>query len=259
MPNKIMLTNIFIIITTSILLTGCTSVDKQKENFTPDFIVNKYYEAVGGYEKLKSINTLSKDGHYIEPAYNIIAVAKIQKRRPNYRIIGDIDLVGFEEGYNGQAWEYHKGRGLILSEGEAKEVILVSSEFDYPFIDAEEKGHEMSYKGLVSLGGLMAHNIEVIIHVMNSEYITNFYFDKDSYLLIGQRKVMPIHAVGDDVEIIVKYSDYRNVNGVLYPFAQIERREGTGAFLNATIWSKIEANIEIPLDTFDPPSEPEID
>ena len=81
-------------------------------------------EATGGYYNLKNIETLTKKGHYNEPAYNIIISAKVQKRRPNFRVIGDVDEVGFEEGFYGQAWEYHKGKGLILSEGEAKEAIL---------------------------------------------------------------------------------------------------------------------------------------
>lgn len=101
------------------------------------------------------------------------------------------------------------------------------------------------------------HDIQVNIHVMQSEYITNFYFDKHSYLLVGQRKIMPIHATGDDVEIIVSYSDYRKIGGLLYPFSQIERNVKTGEFLNATIWSKIEPNVNIPLSTFDPPSSAE--
>lgn len=133
-----------------ILLLGCTLDGTQKEDLTYNFIINKYCESVGGYEQLKQIETLKKLGHYIEPAYNILVSAKIQKKRPNYRLVGDIDVVGFEEGYNGQAWEYHKGKGLIISEGESKEVILVSSEFDHPFIDAEEKGHKIKYNGLSS-------------------------------------------------------------------------------------------------------------
>lgn len=88
---------------------------------------------------------------------------------------------------------------------------------------------------------------------MDSDYITNFYFDANSSLLVGQRKVMPIHAAGDDVDIIVHYSDYRTVNGVLFPFSQIERNEKTGRFLNASIWSELVANIDIPKDAFDPP------
>jgi hypothetical protein len=237
-----------------VFLVGCSSkLENKDQEITASQVINGYFEAIGSYENLKKIETILKQGHYIEPAYNIVLNAKIQKRRPNFRIIGDIESSGFEEGYNGTAWEYHKNKGLILSEGEAKEVIIVSSEFDYPFVDAEEKGHKVSYKGIKYIGAIKTYDIEVTMDIMNAEYITNFYFDIHSYLLIGQRKIMPIHAVGEDVEMIVSYSDYRNISGVLFPFSQIERNEKTGKFLNATVWNEIIINKNIPLSTFDPP------
>lgn len=239
-----------------IFLLGCSSkIENKNQEVTVSKVINGYFEAIGSYENLKKIETIVKQGHYIEPAYNIVLNAKIQKRRPNFRIIGDIEINGFEEGYNGTAWEYHKNKGLTLSEGKAKEVIIVSSEFDYPFVNAEEKGHKVSYKGIKNIGAIKAYNIEVTMDIMNSDYITNFYFDTNSYLLIGQRKIMPIHAVGEDVEIIVRYSDYRKISGILFPFSQIERNEKTGKFLNATIWSEIISDKDIPLSTFDPPTQ----
>ena len=234
-----------------VLLNSCTSNINSK--ITEKSIINNYLEAIGGYNNLKRTENIIKNGHYIEPAYNIIINAKVQQKRPNYRVIGQIDISGFEEGFNGKAWEYHRGKGLIFSEGEAKEVILVSSDFDYPFIDAQLKGNKINLKGLEDFDGQRNYNIEVRIPVMGNEYITNFYFDPKSFLLTGQRKVMPIHAVGDDVKIVVKYSDYRSVNGVLFPFSQIERNEESGIFLNATIWSEIITDKEIPLSHFNPP------
>ena len=241
----------FTTLTILIFLVSCNSkVEKNKyEEITSDQIIKNYYKAVGGYEKIKKIETLIKKWHYVEPAYNIVLNAVMHKKRPNFRVIGASD---FEEGYNGTAWEYHPEKGLILSEGEAKKVILISSDFDYPFIDAEKKGHTLSYKGITSIGGSQTHDVEITINVMNTKYVSNYYFDTKSHLLVGQRKVMPIHAVGPDVDIMVYYSDYRNVEGVLIPFSYIERNKDSGKFLNAAIWSEVIPNKDIPNDKFDP-------
>ena len=115
----------------------------------------------------------------------------------------------------------------------------------------------MNYKGLKKIMGIETHDLEVIIKVMDSEYHANYYFDINSHLLVAQRKVMPIHARGDDVDILVGLSDYKSVDGVLYPFTHIERNEKTGEFLNATIWNGILANKDIPMHTFNPPNEPD--
>ncbi|MBO6792416.1 MAG: hypothetical protein JJ895_00805 [Balneolaceae bacterium] len=237
------------------LTVGCAPKNTSPEKLTPDQLVANYYEAVGGYDAIKAIETLQIRGYYIEPAYDFLIPASILKKRPNYRLIGDIERVGFEEGFNGTAWEYHSDRGLILREGEAKEAILVGAEFDHPFIDAKEKGNELLIIGSRFIGGRNTIELEVTMQVMENPYVASYYFDEDNFLLVAQRKVMPIHAVGPDVEIINLYSDFRPVNGVLFPFASIERNENTFEFLNATIWNEIIANEEIPMETFDPPGD----
>lgn len=236
-----------------LVLIMCFETGFQKNNgITAEKIINKYYKAVGGYDKIKGITTLIRNGHYIEPAYNIIVPAKTEHRRPNFRVIGDVDVVGFEEGYNGKAWEYHKGKGLIWSEGEAEKAIIRGAEFDFSFVDSKEKGYQVSYKGITDMGGLKTYNLEV---VLTDGWLINYYIDINSNLVIGQRKAMPIHAKGNSVEIIQYYSDYRSVNGVLFPFTIIERNTETGKMLNATIFDTIEANVNIPMEHFDPPIE----
>ncbi len=130
-----------------LICLSCKNDNHQKSAISAVSIVNNYIEEIGGYEKLNSINTLIKKGHYIEPAYNIVIPAQQLKMRPNFRKIGDLETVGFEEGFNGSAWEFHKEKGLIVSEGEAEEAIIVASDFDFPFIDAEDKGYSLKLNG----------------------------------------------------------------------------------------------------------------
>lgn len=237
-----------------LLSYSCKNESDIKPITNAESIVENYFDAIGGYEKLKNIKSLIKKGHYIEPAYNIVIPAQQLKMRPNFRKIGDLETVGFEEGFNGSAWEYHKGKGLIISKGEAKEAIVVASDFDFPFMDAKEKGYTLKLNGQKKINGQQTYDLELVMPFENSEYITNYYFSTSTGLLIGQRKVMPIHAKGSDVDIIVLYSDYRDVNGVLYPFSQMERNEKTGKFLNATIWSEFVPNTNITKADFNPPN-----
>ncbi|GAB4511266.1 MAG: hypothetical protein Tsb004_15430 [Allomuricauda sp.] len=221
---------------------------------TAEEVIEDYYIAIGGYDKLKSIQTLIKKGNYIEPAYNLVLEAKQLRMRPHFRKVGNLDKVGFEEGFNGTAWEYHKGKGFILSEGEAKEAIVVASNFDFPFVDAEKNGYQLKLNGSKTIYGIDCYDIEVNMPFENTTYTTNFYFSKQTGLMLGQRKAMPIHARGDDVDLLVSYSDYKAVDGVLYPFSQIERNERTGKFLNATLWNEFIPNKNVTVSDFNPPS-----
>ncbi len=64
---------------------------------------------------------------------------------------------------------------------------------------------------------------------------------------------MPIHARGKPVTSISLYADYRRVNGVLFPFRQVERDVKTGATMNVLQWNSIEANPGIKESDFHPP------
>ena len=86
---------------------------------------------------------------------------------------------------------------MTLIEWEAKEAILVGSQFDLPFLDADEKGNKLSYRGKSELHGQQLHELEVEMDVAGQDYTTLFYLDPHTYLLVAQLKTMPIHAVGE--------------------------------------------------------------
>ena len=73
-----------------------TTIKTQLNTINPETIINNYYKSVGGYESIKSIKTLIKKGHYIEPKYNLLLNADLTKKRPNFRVVGDLDTVGFK-------------------------------------------------------------------------------------------------------------------------------------------------------------------
>ena len=109
-----------------------------------DKIIQGYYKAIGGYEKLKNIRTLIRKGTYIEPAYNLILpTAKTESKRPNFRLVGNPDK-GFAEGFDGASWEYFKEKGVIRSTGEAEAATRRGAEFDESFVDYKEKGHTVT-------------------------------------------------------------------------------------------------------------------
>jgi len=236
------------------LVVGCNKTESPDKQITKEIILDNYYKAIGGYDNLKNIKTLKKTGTYIEPKYNLIGFAGVDKKRPNLRVISALGEEGAPtvmEGYNGSVgWEYFKGSDIVFSEGEAKRVILRGAEFDFPFIDADEKGHVLTYQGITNLDGIYVYTLRV---KFEDDFIDDFYFDTKTFLVLGHRKTQPIHAVGKDYNIVEHYSNFKSVNGVLFPFNFIERDQDTGKFLNAVIIHEISANVDFPSNHFDPP------
>ena len=74
-----------------------SSAEKLPEKITVDGIIQKYYTAIGGYDKLKRIGTMVKKGSYTEPAYKLVLSAQLRQKRPGYRVVGDVKL-GYAEG-----------------------------------------------------------------------------------------------------------------------------------------------------------------
>lgn len=221
---------------------------------THESVLKAYYDAIGGYEAMKSVRTIHRLGHYIEPNYQMVWPAEFKRKRPSWRVIG----LGPEtpdqirEGYDGSPWEHHKGEEVIRSTNESAKAILVAIDFDPLFVDAKEKGHESYYRGLTEIFGRTYHQIEVSLEIMGDTYTTDFYFDPATGLLTMNRKIMPIHARGEDVEIYSHYSDYRMVEDVLHPHTITERRAEDGKFLNAVVWDSIRVNEPMPDELFSP-------
>jgi len=55
----------------------------------------------------------------------------VEQKRLNFSVIGNLAIDTFQESFNERAWDYHKGKGLTWSTGEAEKAILRGAEFDF--------------------------------------------------------------------------------------------------------------------------------
>lgn len=73
----------------------------------------------------------------------------------------------------------------------------------------------------------------------------DLFVDKESFLIVGDRRSAPIYAFGEPVRSENRIGNYRAVNGVLYPFLFVEAEIATGKELNRlTIQSMINPKLE---------------
>lgn len=246
--------------TTAISCTSATSRQPSHAAATPsvDQVLAQYYEAVGGYERLKAITTRHMRGRYHEGPLD--AITEIFQERPQLRRVNVLTAKWEHiEGFDGRTWEYHRDAGSATGHlvrdslgGPAELAQRRGSEFDESFVDYRQRGFQATLIGRERLRELDVYRVRI---TRSDAWTLEYYFDVHSHLLVALRKAMPLHAQGPDVESLTFYSDWRFVSGLLVPFSGEEQDVRTGAVLSSLTWELIEHNVAISRRDILPPSQ----
>lgn len=237
--------------TAALLLT----VPLHAQNLSADDIVARHLQARGGAARVRAIETVVyRNGLYREPGYEGSGKAFMAMARPYYKIVSDpMDTAAdFREGYDGSAWEWYRDPGIVVrTVGAANAASRHNLDPDGPFSDYRSKGTTIERAPDDIVGGLPAYGIFL---TLRDGQRSLYLIDKETFLISAARKAAPIHAFGAPVSSEERVSDYRSVNGVLFPFRSTEVEIATGRELNSMVWGSIETNRKLPREWFSPPS-----
>lgn len=221
-----------------------------------DTIVARYIEAIGGLEAIRAIRTLEYvEGRYREGDFQGSGNARMAFRRPYYRVVGNpADEGSYLEGFDGGAWEWYPDPGItIRTVGPAAGATRRGSDFEGRLVDYRAKGSEVSLAGTATYDGRPAYRLSLITR---DGFRRDYFVDADSWLIVAERYVAPVHAFGTPVASETRIGDYRPVAGVLLAHRFRETEVGTGRLLNEMQWGSIEAGKDLPLHHFSPPARP---
>jgi len=235
-----------------ILISAIPAVCQSARVPTVDEIVERSIAARGGRAALASITSLSWFRKDPQPATS----PNMVKMRPQYLLVGCVELdCGWAEGYDGSAWEMQpKAQRVIRARYEAAKALRRTAEFDDSLIDFRNKGHLARLAGLETFLQRPVYRIEM---VLSDGLLVTWYIDRETYLPVANRTRVPIHARGEHVEGITRFSDFRPaVNSTfLYP------HKLTGVDLKTMQdsdagggWKAIVANLTYDARRFSPPA-----
>jgi hypothetical protein len=218
-----------------------------------DEIVARHLEARGGVAALAAIQTLVYSGGvYQEGDYSSAGKAFMAFQAPYFRVVGNPEDSDFMEGYDGSAWEWYGEHGFVVrTVGAASGATRRGTHFRGPFFDWRGDGSTLQLLGSEPIDGQPAWRVSV---TTRDGFTREYFIDQRSYLIVAQRTEAPIHAFGAKVRTEDRFSDYRRVAGVLFPFRGGETEIATGETLNSMTWGKIEANRVLPASWWSPPS-----
>lgn len=217
---------------------------------TADELIRRNIDARGGLEKMKAITTLKHTRTVGTPFQNVKVV--MWRERPN--------LLRIEQGVAGRpatarivtgegAWDETPQGWTARPAAVAAEGRDLDADFDGFLVDYQAKGHRAEYAGVEKIGGKEAHHLKM---TLKSGVERHVYLDTETFL---ERRHSGLYRLpgGDTVPFVMDFSDWREVAGVLYPFAMDEDREAMGQTYAIYVES-IEVNVPIPPNAFTPPA-----
>ena len=216
-------------------------------------IIARYIAARGGLDRIRSVRTLILHG---PPRPDGRPGRWMARARPGYFVVGEPGPHReFGEGFDGSAWEFYGDPGLVIRTTDAPAAAARhTSYFDDPLVSSLDGGWRIELLGEDRVGGRPAWRLGV---AFPDGFRSEVFVDRQSWLIIANRKAAPIHAFGNAVTTETRISDYRSLNGALFPMRFDEYVIATGQPLTdmSGAWQTADVNVALPLDYFSPPPE----
>jgi hypothetical protein len=162
----------------------------------------------------------------------------------------DLGTAGkFEAGTDGETYWNVVGVKASVKEGNEREDMAASMDF-YKEINWRDHFDKVECLGKETFEGRSCYKVSLTSKTGDVE---TRYFDRKTGLHI--RTEQTIQGAQGEGKNETRYDDYREVNGVRFPFKIIQTSTGGGQSQTVTIvWESIEANAEIPDKQFDLPA-----
>lgn len=206
---------------------------------TADELVQRHIDARGGAARLNAVTSVRFVRIFGTFGANI-PVTITKKRDGLYR--SDQALPGrpaVARGLDaGGAWESVDGKVTKRPADQELELRELDADFDGFLVGYRAKGHAVEYVGPQRIGGIDTHKLKVTLKSGNVRYV---YLDATTYLERRQEGTMTLPQAGK-VPVILTFSDWRDVEGIKFPFAIDEERNSFPPQTFAIYTERIELN-----------------
>ena len=143
------------------------------------------------------------------------------------------------------AWESVNGKVTQRPADQELELRELDGDFDGFLVDYKAKGHAVEYVGREKAGGIDTYRLKV---TLKSGAVRHVYLDATTYLERKQEGTMTLPD--GKVPVILTFGDWRDVEGVKFPFAIDEERVSFPPQTFAIYTERIELNPAVDDATF---------
>lgn len=216
---------------------------------TVDDVINKYVEARGGKDKLKSITSVYMEGsRQMMGTEVLVKVVTVQ----NKLFRTDFEM-GNTTGYTivtpTEGWSFIPMRSQKVESIPAERLKGMQGQLDIagPLVDYAAKGNKAELQGKENINGSDAYKIKM---TLSSGKELTYFIDTKTNLLVQSKQMSPAMGNNPPQEIITNYSDYKLFDGILFP--QTIANPGTGMMGGSTTFDTIITNKPVDEKLFSP-------
>lgn len=207
-------------------------------------------------DKIKSVQSIRSSGTMTMGPGMEAPGSLVQKRPDKARIEFTLQGMTAIQAYDGKdAWQIMPFMGKKDPEAmsaDDKKDLEENADIDGPLVDYKSKGNKVELLGKDKLEGTDAYKLKVT--VKNGDVIT-MYLDADSFLEIKEGVKRTVR--GTEQEMETSLGDYKEVNGLMFPFAMETSVKGSSQSQKLTL-SKIELNVPVDDVIFKMPAVPAV-
>jgi outer membrane lipoprotein-sorting protein len=218
-----------------------------------DELIAKYHEAIGGLDKIRAVQSMKATGKVM--TFGMELPFTVVQKRPNYmRIDSSMQGSAFVQAFDGEhGWSVNPMTGSQDAQDMpeiAEKVFSHEADMDGPLVDYEKKGYKVKYVGEDEVEGTPVYHLKLTV---DDELKYDMYFDTEHFLLLKQARTMRVDEQEHTEETY--FSDFQEVDGLIYPFA-IEQRQG-GQAGTQIMTETIELNVDVDDSIFVKPAKAE--
>jgi hypothetical protein len=235
----------------TVFVAGC---HERSNSVSLDEIIERNTDSMGGRAATEAIQSIQIDLHIKDPSFEV-DVTYYAARLGKMRI--DVSAEGkhvFTEAFDGQSGWQWEGKGEQKPATE-KATAALRHGVELPgklfgLHEIKARGYRMKSIGREQIDGVSYYVLQLIL---NDGYSVSLYVDADTWLVTRRRDVRPLHVDVDPTPTTIEQvsSDFRDVNGVKFPFATAETDLNTGKLLESTVTKSVRINPTLPPTLFD--------
>ena len=210
---------------------------------TLDEILDHHFEAIGGKDKIAAVHSLKMTAKQVFGPQEVPAV--LTWERPD-KIRMEFTLQGMTgiQAYDGKtAWMVMPFLGKTEPEemtgDDLKDIIEQADLMEGPLFNWKEKGHKVEFEGEDTVEGTPAWKLKL---TRKDGDVSTIWLDKDAYVQIKSESKRKRND--QEVEIESSYGDYKEVDGLYFPFSIESKPKGAPQGATITIES-IELNPKV--------------
>ena len=210
---------------------------------TLDEVLAKHFEAQGGLDKLKKVESRRVTGTMMMGQGMEAAIVLESKRPGKQRIEFTLQGMTGVQAFDGErSWSLMPFMGKTDPEyasDEDSKNQRDDADFDGPLMDWKSKGHTVELVGKEAVEGADAYKIKVTLKSGNTQF---HYLDAETYLFVKQEG--KVKRRGTEIEGETLFSDYKEVEGMMVPFVMEQGAKGMEQRQKFT-FTKVEMNVPI--------------